>query len=791
MTGRTDYSSDYYMESPRQIMSEAISVDAQLLYRGNIAFRPIPHPLVTVRSEFPTISQSGQQQPFTCLVTVEVPAKGWTLDEKDFQQLLVPKKFPVVEEEQVLEPVDNPLPQVPPLTNDPSMVLDAIADHLRDRVIYWHDLDWRKLGKLRCWGVIGVSKDRKVWQILECYLFEQMLICVRERNNDASSHPRRLSKCKLKGSILLRKHLQAIESFQSEPILHLCLSAPDIPSFYLLFNNHNDLHIWKYELIKLVHPQVIEPSLDHFMEPLIDDYKEVEMQQGITSLYPESILSGAGATDLRSLPSANYNQPLPHVPIDIVAVISMYQSMHGIKLRVLKDTLRFMLSNLGPQDRLSVVTFGAPSGPNIHTELRRSDWSDWDERINSLKPAAEKNVRGDMVEGTNSALDLLMKRTSRNPLSSIMLISDSHLSEPEDVDFVISKADAAQAGVYSFGFGMTHKPEAMIELSTRTRACYTFVKDWMMLRECVAGCLGSLQTISHHNVKVKLHLPAGSPAQFFKISGALQATKCVSGKDAEASLGDLKFGDKRDILVQLSVLNEGTENDAHEHFRSSPEAPGGAAKVNNNHVYRNLPEIPLLEADVTYGDVLRGGHCARVPRPSLLTVTMLPRDETSADSHDIVNTTIPPHPAIIQRRMELLISDMLSRSLTLAGRGRVENAQTLLIQTRTILSGLDKAAFSQRQQSLNSLLTHSAKDIDIRNSTATADSAVSAGSDGQSVTSLAQHQNDPSSHFGMTVSVDSVVLRALDADLAAALEWMAHPVVFDRDSRKATRQAIG
>lgn len=94
----------------------------------------------------------------------------------------------------------------------------------------------------------------------------------------------------------------------------------------------------------------------------------------------------------------------------------------------------------------------------------------------------------------------------------------------------------------------------MIELSTRTKASYTYVKDWMMLRECVAGCLGSLQTTSHQNVKLKLRLPEGSPAKFVKISGALQITKRATGKDAEAALGDLRFGDKRGEFIFSLVV---------------------------------------------------------------------------------------------------------------------------------------------------------------------------------------------------------------------------------------------
>lgn len=116
------------------------------------------------------------------------------------------------------------------------------------------------------------------------------------------------------------------------------------------------------------------------------------------------------------------------------------------------------------------------------------------------------------------------------------------------VRLCITNADASlsdRVAIHSFGLGLTHKPDTMIELSTRTKASYTYVKDWMMLRECVAGCLGSMQTTSHQNVKLKLRLPEGSPAKFVKISGALQITKRATGKDAEAALGDLRFGDKR------------------------------------------------------------------------------------------------------------------------------------------------------------------------------------------------------------------------------------------------------
>lgn len=115
----------------------------------------------------------------------------------------------------------------------------------------------------------------------------------------------------------------------------------------------------------------------------------------------------------------------------------------------------------------------------------------------------------------------------------------------------LPNSDSRRVPIFCFGLGLTHRADAMIELSSRTKASYTYVKDWMMLRECVGGCLGSLQSTSHQNVRLVLRLPEGSPAKFAKISGALQVTQRSSGRDAEAALGDLRFGEKRGAYIRL------------------------------------------------------------------------------------------------------------------------------------------------------------------------------------------------------------------------------------------------
>jgi Pleckstrin homology domain len=75
-----------------------------------------------------------------------------------------------------------------------------------------------RFGKLRLHGHIRVGKDRRAWQDLDCYLFSEMLICVKERKQppinqfDGPSDTKK-PKCTLKGSILIKKHLKEVETF--------------------------------------------------------------------------------------------------------------------------------------------------------------------------------------------------------------------------------------------------------------------------------------------------------------------------------------------------------------------------------------------------------------------------------------------------------------------------------------------------------------------------------------------------------------------------------------------------
>ena len=136
--------------------------------------------------------------------------------------------------------------------------------------------------------------------------------------------------------------------------------------------------------------------------------------------------------------------PSYHVPLDIVVVIPVSSSMQGLKITLLRDTLRFLVSNLGERDRMGLVTFGSSGGGVPLVGMTTKTWPGWNKILAGIRPVGQKSLRADVVEGANVAMDLLMQRKSSNPISTIMLISDSSTSEVEGVDFVLQRAEAAK-----------------------------------------------------------------------------------------------------------------------------------------------------------------------------------------------------------------------------------------------------------------------------------------------------------------------------------------------------------
>jgi hypothetical protein len=425
---------------------------------------PIPAPSVTVRSEFPTLNRSRQQQTLTCLVTIEVPDNKWRPDPEDLGAAAphVSTTGSIVNAriDEVAARPPSPARSAPKFyPYESAEVLEEMTESLRNRVDNWHGLDFSRFGKLRLYGTLRVGKDKINWQELECYLFAEMLICVKEKKVPQQwddGGPPRKPRCTLKGSILIKKHLNDVnETGQvDENLLTLGLSVAELPQFHLRFENRNQLKLWQQALLDLNaldSPPVRSPDYDRADTSETDE--EADWQRSSRAQRVSSVASSWGAGKSVTTAPTEYttnfakNPPILssfHVPIDVVVVVPISSSMQGVKINLVRDALKFMVNTLGERDRMGLVTFGSGGGGVPIVGMTTKAWPGWGNILSSIKPVGQKSHRADVVEGANVAMDLLMQRKHNNPIATIMLISDASTSDADSVDFVVSRAEAAK-----------------------------------------------------------------------------------------------------------------------------------------------------------------------------------------------------------------------------------------------------------------------------------------------------------------------------------------------------------
>lgn len=109
-----------------------------------ITRNPIPAPLVTVRSEFPTINKSRQQQTLACLVTIEVPDNKWRPDPEDLGSVapVPPQRMEDAFPQRPPSPARSNKPRFHPYESPE--VLEEMTERLRNRVDNWHGLDFNR-----------------------------------------------------------------------------------------------------------------------------------------------------------------------------------------------------------------------------------------------------------------------------------------------------------------------------------------------------------------------------------------------------------------------------------------------------------------------------------------------------------------------------------------------------------------------------------------------------------------------------------------------------------------------
>ncbi|XP_066358867.1 E3 ubiquitin-protein ligase WAV3-like [Miscanthus floridulus] len=256
----------------------------------------------------------------------------------------------------------------------------------------------------------------------------------------------------------------------------------------------------------------------------------------------------------------------PRAPLDLVTVLDVSGSMTGAKLALLKQAMGFVVDNLGPHDRLSVVSFSDGARRVTRLLLMSGDGKA------TAKNAVESLVaRGgtNIAEGLRTAAKVLEERRHRNTVSSVILLSDGQdtYTAPRrsraagaapnyealvPPSFMATGTRDWSAPVHTFGFGNDHDAVAMHVITEATAGTFSYIENEAVIQDAFAQCIGGLLTVVVQEARVAI--AAGHPGvRIGSIkSGRYESRVDEDGRSASVRVGELYADEERRFLLFLS-----------------------------------------------------------------------------------------------------------------------------------------------------------------------------------------------------------------------------------------------
>ncbi|KAG8380510.1 hypothetical protein BUALT_Bualt06G0023200 [Buddleja alternifolia] len=257
----------------------------------------------------------------------------------------------------------------------------------------------------------------------------------------------------------------------------------------------------------------------------------------------------------------------PRAPVDLVTVLDISGSMAGTKLALLKRAMGFVIQNLGPNDRLAVIAFSSTARRLF--PLRRMSEAGRQQAlqaVNSLVANGGTNI----AEGLRKGAKLVEDRREKNPVASIILLSDGqdtytvnsnnqNLTNYEMLLPLSIRPDEAlgfKIPVHAFGFGTDHDASSMHSISEISGGTFSFIETEGVIQDAFAQCIGGLLSVVVKDLHVRIDIVHPNIRLGSLKAGSYPNRVMSNQRTGFIDVGDLYADEERDFLVSVNVPAE-------------------------------------------------------------------------------------------------------------------------------------------------------------------------------------------------------------------------------------------
>jgi Mg-chelatase subunit ChlD len=256
--------------------------------------------------------------------------------------------------------------------------------------------------------------------------------------------------------------------------------------------------------------------------------------------------------------------------LDLVCVLDISSSMNGAsKLDLCKNTLDFVVSQLSPNDRLSLVTFSN----NVKTVQKLTKMNEdgkrkFRENVKKVRASGMTNLSGGLLKGVSEVMEQRDDGDAPNKIQSVLLLTDGQANVGiKDKDTLVeillqspqqaskkTKSEAEHSilpfSVFTFGFGSDHNVELLKAVSDCANGVYYFIDDLDKVGNAFGDCLGGLLSIVAQNTTLEIMGANGSTVSDVFTD---YPNKRKADKTLVVDLGDLYAEEQRNILSSINL----------------------------------------------------------------------------------------------------------------------------------------------------------------------------------------------------------------------------------------------
>nr|XP_011460447.1 PREDICTED: uncharacterized protein LOC105350353 [Fragaria vesca subsp. vesca] len=337
-------------------------------------------------------------------------------------------------------------------------------------------------------------------------------------------------------------------------------------------------------------------------------------------------------------------------PIDLVTVLDVSGSMNGQKLDLVKQAVKFVIENMGSSDRLSIVSFSNSSRRVL--PLRRMTIDGRESAIQAVE-SLEAGGGTDIAEGLKKGAHILEERRERNPVASIILLSDGQDNYSRVPSQMLKKLPASvrssdmqhEIPVHTFGFGNDHDAKIMHAISDASGGTFSYIESVGIIQDAFALCIGGLLSVVAQELRLTVRSASPGVVKIVSIPSG-RYVSLISDEQGVVDVGNMYAEEEKQFLVYLSVP-----------LSSAPNTKTSLLDV--LCVYKDLGLDEFIPVQGERVEISRPEFCS----PAELAVSM----------------------DVDRQRNRLLVADAIGEAQRLAELGNLEAARAVLTQRRETL----------------------------------------------------------------------------------------------------------